>query len=417
MAPMTPTARPIAYISSRFPVLREAFIIREVRALERSGVEVQTFSLKSPQLEIGNRDFEALRRSPYYSPHLLSWALLRDNLSTLLRRPWQYKKTMLAAAWRFRRHPVQALKCIALFPKMVHYGCEMKRQGVSGVVAAWASLPALAALVAHRLFDLPFGITCRAWDIFVPMNQSDLPAKIAAAAVVRTNNDAGAEFMRQFCSTEAQEEKIRRVYNPFDVMAIERRQQRPEGAPLLVSGGSLVEQKGLRHLLDALALLKQRGETIHLRVIGEGSERERLEAQARELGLTDQVTFVGTLPNHQVLDEMRAAHAFVLPSVPAQSGCMDGIPNVIIEAMALGVPCISTAISGIPELILNDECGLLVPPGEAQPLAEAIQRLLRDDAMQGRFAEAGRARVESLFEMERNAQKLITIYREVGLLS
>lgn len=413
---MNPQPRPLAYLSSRFPVLREAFVIREVRALQRAGVEVQPFTLKSPELGIGNRDFEALNRAPYYSPHLLSGALIRDNLATMVRRPWRYSTTLSAAVWRFRRHPLQALKCFALYPKMVHYGREMQRQGVSGVVAAWASLPALTALVAQRLFDLPFGMTCRAWDIFVPMNQCDLPAKVSGAALVRTNNDAGAEFMRQFCSDTTDEKKIRRVYNPFDVRAIELRQELPGGAATIVSGGSLVEQKGLRYLLDALALLQREGKIVQLRLIGEGSERERLEEQARELGIAEQIQFVGRLPNHQVLEEMRTAHAFVLPSVPAENGCMDGIPNVIIEAMALGVPCISTAISGIPELVIDQECGLLVPPREAEPLARAIAKLLDDDDLQRRFGERGRVRVEALFEMERNAKKLITIYREAGIL-
>ncbi len=409
-------SRPIAYVCSQFPVLREVFIIREVLALERAGVDVRIYSLKHPNTGLTNRDLDALRTRPYYSPHVLSAALIRDNVATFVRAPLRYLAMPLAAAWRFRRYPVQALKCLALFPKMIHYGRKMKRDGVRGINACWASLPALQAFVARRFFELPYCMTCRAWDIFVPMNQLDLSVKVSAANLVRANNDSGANFMRQFCADESDEAKIRRVYNPFDVAAIKRRIVAPDGALSITSGGSLVEQKGLTYLLDAVATLAKQGLECRVRLVGEGSERDRLERQARTLGIADQVDFLGTLPNHTFLDEMRASHAFVLPSVPAGNGCMDGIPNVLIESMALGVPAISTSISGIPELIEDGVTGLLVPPHDPEALAAAMRRLFEDRDLQERFSSAGRAKVEAMFEMGRNAEQLIEIYRSAGLL-
>jgi glycosyltransferase involved in cell wall biosynthesis len=409
-------SRPIAYVCSRFPVLREAFIIREVLALERAGADVRVYSLKRPDSGLSNRDLDAIRARPYYSAHLLSWALIRDNLATLVSSPLRYVSTPLAAAWRFRSWPVQAFKCLALFPKMVHYSREMKREGVAGINACWASLPALLALVANRLFGIPYCMTCRAWDIFVPMNQRDLPAKVAAASVVRANNDAGAEFMRGFCPTPADEAKIRRVYNPFDVAAVAPRKTVPDGVPTITSGGSLVEQKGLGYLLDAVGRLREDNVECRVELVGEGADRENLERQVERLGLGDRVEFLGTLPNHAFLDRMRASHAFVLPSVPASTGCMDGIPNVLIESMALGVPTISTSISGIPELIEDGVSGLLVPPRDVEGLAAAIRRLLEDPELQRSCSSAGRTRIESMFEMGQNAERLIEIYRSEGLL-
>lgn len=409
-------SRPIAYVCSRFPVLREAFIIREVLALERAGADVRVYSLKPPEYGLSNRDLDAVRAVPYYSPHFFSWALIGDNVATFASSPLRYLATPLAAAWRFRAYPPQAFKCLALFPKMVHYGRQMKRDGVAGVNACWASLPALLALVAKRLFDIPYCMTCRAWDIFVPMNQRDLPVKVAAASVVRANNDAGAEFMRRFCPTPADVAKIRRVYNPFDVAAALPRNAIPDGIPTIVSGGSLVEQKGLGYLLDAVALLKEEGVECRVELVGEGADRVDLERRCRNLEIADRVEFTGALANHAFLERMRAAHAFVLPSVPASSGCMDGIPNVLIESMALGVPAISTSISGIPELIEDGVTGLLVPPRDSAALAAAIRRLLADRELQQTLGRAGRARVESMFEMGRNAEQLIGIYRREGLL-
>jgi colanic acid/amylovoran biosynthesis glycosyltransferase len=409
-------SRSIAYVCSRFPVLREAFIIREVLALERAGVDVRVYSLKRPATDLANQDLDSIRTQPYYSAHFLSAALIRDNLATFLRMPLRYLAAPFAAAWRFRRYPVQAVKCLALFPKMIHYGRQMRRDGVAGINACWASLPTLQAYTAQRFFALPYAMTCRAWDIFVPMNQMDLAVKVGAAALVRTNNDSGAEFMRRFCSTSSDEAKIRRVYNPFDVAAVRPREALPAGPVTITSGGSLVEQKGLTYLLDALALLVKEGLNYRLQLVGEGAERDALEQQARQLGIAERVEIMGTLPNNVFLERMRASHAFILPSVPATSGCMDGIPNVLIESMALGVPVISTSISGIPELIEDGVCGLLVPPRDSTALAAAMRLLLEDRELQQSFSAAGRTKVETLFEMSRNADELIEVYRSAGLL-
>jgi glycosyltransferase involved in cell wall biosynthesis len=239
---------------------------------------------------------------------------------------------------------------------------------------------------------------------------------VAAAALVRANNDAGAAFMRRFCAGAQDAAKIRRVYNPFDVAAIVPRPTEPAGPFTLASGGSLVEQKGLDDLLRAVAGLRGRGVECRVRLVGDGPLREALEHQAREDGIADRVEFLGAMPNPDVLRVMREAHAFVLPSRPAANGCMDGIPNVLIEAMALGVPAVSTRLSGIPELIEDGVCGLLVAPGDVAGLAAAIARLHGDAELRARFSTAGRCKVEALFDMTRNARTLVTLYREGGLL-
>lgn len=408
-------SRRIAYVSSRFPVLSETFIIREVLALQRAGIDVRVFSLKRPH-QLDNPDLDRISGKVYWSPNLLSGALVRDNIVTFLRAPVLYLTTPLRHAFRFRRYPLQALKTLGLFPKMIHYSREIRRQGIHGINGCWANFPTLLATVANRFFGIPYCMTCRAWDIFVPMNQVDLPQKLETARVVRANNDAGARFMKQFCSSAEDERKIRRVYNPFDVGGIECRRDLPVGPFRIVTGGSLVEQKGLTYLLDAIALLETRGLACRLEIVGEGPLRGALEAQCVRLGLQASVEFLGTLPNHVLMDRMTLATAFVLPSIPAATGDMDGIPNVLIESMSLGVPVISTSISGIPELVEDDVSGLLVPPRDAERLADAIQRLEADPDLQLRFGANGRRQVESMFEMSRNAQELIRIYEAGGLL-
>jgi glycosyltransferase involved in cell wall biosynthesis len=292
----------------------------------------------------------------------------------------------------------------------------MKRRGITGAVGCWASLPTALAVVGRKFFDTPYCMTARAWDIFVPMNQIGLDEKIACSSVVRTNNEASARFMRRFCRTEADARKLTCVYNPVDVSHLQARRG-PRGGPCrIASGGSLTEQKGLEYLLEAVGKLREKELDCRVRIVGEGVLRRSLEERIARLGLGDRVELTGVLPNQAFLDLIRDSSCFVLPCVPASDGCMDGIPNVLIESMALGVPVISTTISGIPEIIEDGVTGLLVPPREPVALAEAIRRLVRDEALQRTIAENGRRRVEALFEMNRNACRLIEVYESAGLL-
>ncbi len=412
---MSAMSRRIAYLSSRYPVLREAFIIREVLALQREGVEVTAFTLKRPQTDLVSRDLDEIDADVYWTPHLLHGRLLLDNLATLTRSPLSYVATPFRNAWRVRRYPLQVIKYLGLFPKMIHYGREMQRRGIHGVNACWANLPTVAASVASRFFGIRYCMTCRAWDIFVPMNQVDLTPKIRSAAVLRTNNLNGAAHMKTFCTSAEDEEKIHTVYNPFDVPGMTPREGIPGGPVRITAGGSLIEQKGLTYLLDALALLRDRGLEVSLELIGVGAEEQNLRDQTARLKLKDRVTFLGTMPNPDVLAKMKSSHAFVLPCVPARGGWMDGIPNVLIESMALGVPVVSTSISGIPELVEDGACGFLVPPRDATALADVLSKLLSDRELQETFGREGRAKVESLFEMSANARKLIGVYDAAGM--
>jgi colanic acid/amylovoran biosynthesis glycosyltransferase len=171
----------------------------------------------------------------------------------------------------------------------------------------------------------------------------------------------------------------------------------------------------LTYFLDAIAILKQKNIVCDVKIIGEGAMRQPLEDQIVRLGLGDCVEMVGAVSNQVFLEHMRRSSAFVLPSVPASDGHLDGIPNVLIESASLGVPVISTDVSGIPELVENEVSGLLVPPRDARALAAAIQRLMADQQLQRDLAGNGRKKVKALFDMGDNARALIEIYQAAGL--
>jgi glycosyltransferase involved in cell wall biosynthesis len=311
---------------------------------------------------------------------------------------------------------MQFIKMLGLFPKMVHYSRHMARNRVTGANACWASLPATLTLVAKQFFGIPYCMTCRAWDIFIPMNQIGLDEKISHANAVRTNHDVGVELMKRFCRSESDLRKVTRIYNPFDASGLVPRTRLPSGEFVITAGGSLGEKKGLRYLLDAVAILKRSEIACSVKIVGDGPERSSLEKRIGELRLEDRVEMLGNVPNQRFLEQMTRSGVFVLPSIPTADGCMDGIPNVLIESLALGVPAISTSISAIPELIEDGVSGLLVPPKDAQALAEAIRRMMNDKELQRRCAKNGRDKVERMFDMRQNTRALIDLYRAGGVL-
>ena len=411
-----PKTERIAYIASQYPTLRETFVIREILELERLGVEVAVYSLKRPMEGLAHRDLREVRAKVYYSPHLLSWPLLRDNLATFLESPLKYVTFMAARVWALRRYPVQALKALLLFPKMIHYARHMKRSGLERANACWANLPAALAMIGRRFFGIRYCMTCHAWDIFVPMNQVGLAEKIREANLARTISDFNVRLLRSFCATEEDKRKVVRNYIGVDVDRLKVRPAAPTGRFLMAAGGSLIEQKGLRHLLDAMARLREAGVSCDLRIVGEGELRKPLEEQIRRLGLGDCVEMAGAMSNEAFLDLTRQSGAFALPCVQAANGMMDGIPTVLVEAMALGVPVVSCAISGTPELIEDGVSGLLTPPRDAEALAAAIKRLIDDRNLRETLARNGRAKVEQLFDIRRNVALLVQQYREWGVL-
>ena len=175
--------------------------------------------------------------------------------------------------------------------------------------------------------------------------------------------------------------------------------------------GTLHEVKGQRHLIEAAALLVERGIDLEITFIGDGPDRAELEARVAELGLGTRVTFAGQRRRAEVLERLAATDVLVAPSVPTAEGKREGLPVVLIEALAAGVPAVASDLSGIPELVETDVTGILVPPGDAPAIADALERLARDPALRARLAAGGRARVAAEFDLDANARRLIERFR------
>ncbi|HXV13604.1 MAG TPA: glycosyltransferase [Candidatus Krumholzibacteria bacterium] len=403
----------IAYVASGFPKLTETFILREVMTMERSGIPVSVFSVRPRPGGKLHADALPYLEKTHYAPwfgarHVAALA------SLAVRRPLGLARGLAFLAqdvFAHARYPSAIAKALGATPKMVLFTREMEREGVVHIHGHFANIPTTFAAFAARVLGISYSFTGHAWDIFVPVNQAGLAAKIANARFVATCTGYNTGVLARFCGTDADRGKIWRNYHGLDLARYVAAGQR-DGARI-VAGGSLVEKKGLLYLVEAVALLRARGVSLRVELVGEGAQRGALESAIARHALAQSVVLVGSMPHEHLVERMRTSAMVVLPCIETRGGYMDGIPNLLIESLALEVPVISTPISGIPELVVDGETGLLVPPRDAAALASAIEALLRDPERARAMGRAGRARVETMFDLDRNVGELVARFRTI----
>ena len=398
----------IAYIVSGFPTFSETFVLREAVEIKGLGHDVQVYSLENWVDPCYYSPAEGIVRSTEYSPFFLSRRLLWANARTALCRPVKYWGTLLFALLHGLRTPIECLKSLIAYPKTIYYGTLIAARGVEHIHAHFANIPTLSALIIKRIWGIPYSFTAHAHDLY--LYRSMLAEKLAGAAFAVTNSQFNREFLGRFCAPKDMA-KVTILHCGGDVERLSGLVRRPEPG-LVVSVSRLSEQKGYVYLVDACAILRQRGVPVRCLVAGLGPERAMLEARARELGVEEIFELPGRVPD--VADLLARGQVFVLPCVEAADGQMDGIPTVLIEAMAAGIPVVSTTISGLPELVQDGEGGLLVAPEDPRALADAIERMLKDDDLARRLAASAREFAYEHYDLRKNARALADLFRRYG---
>jgi glycosyltransferase involved in cell wall biosynthesis len=208
--------------------------------------------------------------------------------------------------------------------------------------------------------------------------------------------------------------RARRIYNGLDMDEFARSESRarPLGGPEVIAVGRLVEKKGFDDLIRACAVLKRSGTNVRCVIVGSGPLEPALRSMVESLGLSDRVRLTGTRPRAEVIQLVRGASALAAPCVVGTDGNRDGLPTVLLEAMALGTPCVSTPVTGIPEVVRDGETGLLVPERDPGALAGAIKRIASDRALATSLGQAGRALVERAFDIHRNTAAMREMFSE-----
>jgi glycosyltransferase involved in cell wall biosynthesis len=391
---------------SRFPQISETFILYEIAELERAGLSIEIFPLMRQREDASHPEAQALAARAHYS-RFVSLPVLAAQFHWLRRRPLAY----LGVWWQVLRENVSSpgflARALAVVPQAAYFARRMHDLGVARVHAHYATHPALAAYVIRRLAGLPYSFTAHAHDIYV--DRAMLAEKIAQASAVITISDYNRRFLCDLYGPAAAA-KLHVVHCGVDLSVFRPRPVPPaSGQFTIVCVASLQDYKGHAYLIEACAELRARGVAFRCLLIGDGQERRRIEAQIARLGLADAVALLGRQPRPRVNELLGMADVLALPSITTHYGKKEGIPVALMEALAVGLPVVATAISGVPELIDDGRSGLLVPERDSAALAQAILRLHGDPELRRRLGAAGREKVLREFDLRQTTAQLAAL--------
>ncbi len=393
-----------------YPRLSETFIANEILLLESLGFRVRIVSMRDPREPARHAVIFRIKADVVYLPDRILPALgtlLYENFRAALDAPAGY----LRATWLMLRHLVRTRKSATL-KHLLQAGFLCRRALAPGepahLHAHFAHSPTSVAMYAGLISGLPVSFTGHAKDVWT-QDPAKLAAKIGRAAFVVTCTRANAAYLRRLSPNGT---PVYGVYHGIDLALFDGVRD-GAGAPppwRVLTVARLTAKKGLDTVLAALAILAGEGLECTLDLVGEGEERGALERQVRELGLADRVTFHGALPHEDVLGLYRRAHAFTLGCRVLPNGDRDGVPNVLVEAMAMSVPVAATNVSALPELARDNETALTCPPDDPVALAGCLRRLFGDPALRERLTGAAREAVARDFDNVANARELAAIF-------
>lgn len=408
VGPSTAGTRRILYVVARFPTISETFIVNEWWEVSRL-LPLELVSLArghSPQVH--PQSARLLSRVHFIA--LLSPRTIGANARLAVRAPRRYLATLTRTVLGSRGAKGGVLLGAVLFWKSVRIAELCRELDITHVHSHFISRPTTCAWVVHELTGLPFSATAHAHDIF--RRPALFVEKMRDCAFLATISEYNRRYLRAQLGEAARPRiEIVRCGVNTDLFAFRPRVTFQR----LITVARLEDQKGIDDLLLAFASLHHEFPNLTLAIVGDGSRRRSLEGLARTQGLGDRIQFRGVLPADKVRDELDAADVFVLPARPSGGGRIDGIPVALMEAMACGLPVVSTSLSGIPELVIDGRTGLLVPPSQSAALAAAIRSLLVDPARARHLAEAGRQHVVQYFDLAQEARKLAQLVAAVQI--
>ncbi|MGI8438450.1 MAG: glycosyltransferase [Chthoniobacterales bacterium] len=388
----------LAYLFERFPSFGQTFCYREVQELLRQGVDVDIFSIRRPVSEPAQDwDPEVVRRV-HYLPEELALVSEIDQAGR--------RGGLPQAAIRGLREWGRQTDFLRLY-QAAYVGERLRRLGVTRVHAHFAGMAARTCYWIREFFGIDYSLTAHANDIFAPREfKIGLGEMFHRAAAVITVSDFSFAQLRERFPVSG--EKVHRIYNGVELRRFTPARFDSE-PPLLLAVGRLIEKKGFADLVSACAMLRDRGRAFHCEIAGEGPLQPALAAQIENANLQSVVRLSGPLSQTEVAARMTAARVFALPSVIDAEGGMDNLPTVIMEAMASGLPVVSTTLAGIPEMVEHRVTGELIPPRDPTALADALERLLCAPEEARRWGENGRAAAAQKFSLERNVGALRAI--------
>ncbi len=399
----------VAYVLLWFPLSSETFIFREVVQLRKRGMPVFAYSMYGENLKGCSEEMRAYDGPVGRMGVRAAGRILAAFGRALRQRPGATWKLMREGFFRRMRNLEALGENLWCFLAGFLLAEKCREDGVQLIHAGWANGPATAAWVASRVTGIPFAFTGRAGDIYP--EDGLLREKSRDALFIRTNNRTNVQWLRGFCPPDAAD-KVHAIYNSLTFRPRGQCAMHMQPPYRLLAVGRFARTKGFPDLLTAMARLRREKVPVTLTLVGDGNWHRKLVKLRDDLGLTQDVDMPGFIPHDQICGFMLDHDMLIMPSVVHANGDRDGIPNVIMEALSHRMPVISTDVCGIAEVVMDGETGLLVPQRDPRALADAVRRMAADRDAALAMAEAGRARVEKLFDPTRNITAVYDLYVE-----
>ena len=404
-----PRAR-IAYLLGQFPSVSETFILREICALQKLGFHITILSMQ-PGAELVHDAARPLLQQTRYRPPALSWPSISALFTAPLHKPFGYLSALGLGLSHALRHPAAITELISSFAAACYFVVTVPPGQMRHIHAHFATYPSTVGLLLAEMLGVGFSMSCHAQDIFTDQAKL-MRAKIDGAEFITVCTDYGADRLQRKHAM-LNSEKLKVIRHGVDFTEFVPGPHRDHHVPLIVSVGRLIEKKGFPILLRAAAIIAAEGIEFELAIIGEGPQREELEQLVNGLALADRVHLPGAQSEDELIALYRMADVFALAPIVAEDGDRDGLPNVIIEAMAADIPVVATDVGAVAELVVHEETGLLAQPGNAQEIAEYIERALVDRDLRHRLVANARYSVERNYDVTRNAGQLASIFAEL----
>jgi len=394
----------VLYLIGQFPAINHNYLLAEVRHLRSFGIEVWVVSISPPDrpLEQLSPDEREESARTYYVKSVSPLKIAVLNLSEFLRHPLRYLRGLIFAL-KLARGPAQVAYHLAYFAEAILVGRWMRQNGLSHLHATFS---ATVALITARTFPVTMSFAVHGFGELHDPTGTHLAERINGALLVRAISRYGRSQLMLACD-RGQWHKL--VYVPQGIDAREfapRPRQAVSSQPHILSVGRLALEKGQALLLETVAALNAEGYPVHLRLVGDGPDRAFLERHTSELGIAGNVEFAGWVDHKAMIPIYAEADVFVLPSLE------EGIPMVLMEAMAMQIPCIAPRITGIPELIEHGVDGMLFTVADVDDLVKQVRDLLESPQEREQIGEQGRIRVERDYDMARNTERFAAVLVE-----
>lgn len=408
------TQKTLAYVLKGYPRISETFISNEILLLEKEEFNLHLFSMRHPREKFCHPSVEEIKAEVTYLPSEFTgnWMkLLIPQLTAFTAHPKNYLKTLLYTAKLFvKKRKVATLKH---FLQAGFLCATVKREGIDigHLHGHFAHSPTSVTLFASMMSGIPFSFTAHAKDIYTS-SKASLQEKMKRADFLATCTGYNNTYLSDVkggitCP-------INTIYHGINLDLFKNNSKRVDTtAPYkILTIARMTAKKGLPTLYRSLAQLRDEGLEFSHTLIGDGDDREKTEQLIKKLGLTEHCTLLGTKTHKDVLEEFLQADLFVLSSQIAKNGDRDGVPNVLVESLAMSIPALSTNVSAIPELIHHKKTGYLVEPENIQELVDGIRAMLTDTALRQEIVENGRDFVEQHFDNKVQTEKLGVVFHK-----